>query len=47
MRARMLSLLGCFLILLTLAGGACAHGPSMVPRVAPDQSKSGGNGGGY
>lgn len=46
MRARMLSLVGCFLILFTLAGGACAHGPSIVPPAAPDPSKTGGNGGG-
>ena len=46
MRAGMLSLLACFLILLAVAGGACAHGPSMVPAVAPDQGKSGGDGGG-
>ena len=46
MRARMLRLLACFLILFTVAGGACAHGSSMVPPIAPDQGRGGGTGGG-
>jgi hypothetical protein len=44
--APVLSLFVSVLLLISLTGAACVHGSSMVPPVAPDQSRGGGNGGG-